>query len=71
MSPEDEALVTKAMLMGCPFKLQADRYYGKLGAQHPLSKALKAAYGMYGQTDPAVLARAWVEYFTEHPHETI
>jgi hypothetical protein len=71
MTPEDEALVTKAMLLGCPFFFNGARYYPKLGAQHPLSKGLKAATGMYGQEDPAVLARAWIKYFTEHPHETI
>lgn len=71
MTSEDEAIIAKAMLMGCPFKFSGGRYYSKLVARHPVSKALKKATGTYGQIDPAVLARAWVKYFTEHPHETI
>lgn len=72
MSPEDEALIAKAALLGCPFKIHNGRYYTKLAIKHPLSKRLQEINGgLFGQTDPIVLAREWVEYFTEHPHETI
>jgi hypothetical protein len=72
MTPEDEALITKAALLGCPFKFTNGRYYGKMGSQHPFSKKIKNTYGMYGQKDPVVLARAWVEHFGgNNDHTTI
>jgi hypothetical protein len=64
MTPEEEATITKAMLLGCPFYAAPNgMWYAHLGAMHPMMVAKKKRSTVYGYGSALELATDWVAYF--------
>jgi len=67
VSPDDEAIIAKAILLGCKFNRSMStsnhRFYPGLNPQHSLSRAKYASSGFYGYDDPVEMAHDYVAFF--------